>query len=42
MKIKNGDRYKLNGACQYGYTRDGTKVVIAPFDTVTKIHFGII
>lgn len=38
MKIKTGDKYKLNGACQYGYTRDGIKIVIDPFDTVTKIR----
>ena len=30
MKIKVGDKYKLNGACQYGYTRDGIKIVIDP------------
>ena len=38
MKIKVGDKYKLNGACQYGYTRDGIKIVIDPFETTTKIR----
>lgn len=37
MRIKAGDRYTLNGACQYGWTRDGIKIVIDPYDTVTKI-----
>lgn len=38
MKIKVGDKYKLNGACQYGYTRDGTKIVIDPYNIVIKIR----
>lgn len=38
MKIKVGDKYKLNGACQYGYTRDGIKIVIDPFEIITKIR----
>ena len=38
MKVKVGDKYKLNGACQYGYTRNGIKVIIESFDTVTKIR----
>lgn len=37
MKVKVGDKYKLNGACQYGCTRDGIKIVIDPYDTITKI-----
>lgn len=38
MKIKVGDKYELTGACQYGHTRDGIKIVIDPFDTITKIR----
>ena len=38
MKILTGDTYKLNGACQYGYTRDGQKVTIEPYETIIKIR----
>lgn len=38
MKIKVGEKYRLTGACQYGYTRYGAKIVIDPFDTITKIR----
>ena len=38
MKIKVGDKYKLNGACQYGYTRDGIKIVINQYDIIIKIR----
>lgn len=38
MKIKTGDKYKLDGACQYGYTRDGIRIRIDPYDIVTKIR----
>lgn len=37
MRIKVGDRYRLNGACQYGYTRDGIKITINPYAMITKI-----
>lgn len=38
MKILTSDTYKLNGACQYGYTRDGQKVTIEPYETIIKIR----
>lgn len=38
MKILTGDTYKLNGACQYGYTRDGQKITIEPYETIIKIR----
>lgn len=37
MKIKVGDSYKLVGACQYGYTRDGIEITINYQDVITKI-----
>lgn len=37
MKVNIGDKFKLDGACQYGYTRDGIKIVIDPYETITKI-----
>lgn len=38
MKILTGNTYKLNGACQYGYTRDGQKITIEPYETIIKIR----
>lgn len=38
MKILIGDTYKLNGACQYGYTRDGEKITIEPYETIVKVR----
>lgn len=37
MKVMTGDAYKLNGASQYGITRDGKKIMIEPYETVIKI-----
>lgn len=37
MRVRVGDRYTLDGSCQYGYTRDCIKIVINPYDTVIKI-----
>lgn len=35
---KIGKKYKLDGASQYGITRDGNRVEIKPHSTVTKIR----
>lgn len=37
QKVQTGDKFILNGACQYAYTRDKVKVVIDPYDTIIKI-----
>ena len=37
MKVITGDAYKLDGACQYGITRDGKRITIEPYETVIKI-----
>lgn len=37
QKINIGDVYKLNGACQYGVTRDGRKITIEPYESIVKI-----
>lgn len=37
MKIMTGDAYRLNGAYQYGFTRDGKRITIEPYETVIKI-----
>lgn len=42
MKIKTGEIYKLNGCCQYGYTRCGKRITINPFSTVTKIKNNLL
>lgn len=42
MKVKTGDKYKLDGCCQYGYTRCGKRVAINPFNTVTKIKDNLL
>jgi len=38
MKILTGEVYKLNGCCQYGYTRNGEKITIEPYETIIKVR----
>lgn len=38
MKYKIGDIYFLDGACQYGTTRDGEIITIQPNEKIEKIR----
>lgn len=38
MKYKIGDIYFLDGACQYGTTRDGERITIQPNEKIEKIR----
>lgn len=37
MKINVGDTYRLVGACQYGMTTDGIRIMIETYKEVTKV-----
>ena len=41
-KIQTGTIYKLGGASQYGFTRDGEKIIIEPYETVIKIRDNLL
>lgn len=36
--VKNGDQYFLDGASQFGLTRDGKIIEIEPYSTITKVR----
>lgn len=36
--MKIGDKYMLDGASQYGITREGKEITIPPFSVVEKIR----
>ncbi len=38
MKYKIGDLYFLDGACQYGITRDGERITIQPHQKIEKVR----
>jgi len=41
-RITIGTAYKLNGANQYGFTRDGKKIIIETNEVVIKVRDNIL